>query len=187
MRIRNPIVVLSTLFLAGCVIAAPRTSVTVGYYNLKGTSFEQLDRQIALHGPTVEGVGRAVAATRISMLPDVRFGEESGECRVTSANIRVKADVTLPRLSDRRKASKELRPAFSSIERYAKQHEAVHVAIADNHAEMAERAILKLPAAENCDVLKAKAVAIFEEIMAKHRAAQLKFDADEKVRLGTTS
>lgn len=161
--------------------------MTVGYYNVKGTSFAQLDQQIALHGPTVEGVGRAVAATRISMHPDVRFREVNGGCEISSANIRVKADVTLPRLSDRRNASKELRPAFSNIERYAKQHEAVHVAIADKHAEMAEKAILKLPIAETCDLLKAKAVSIFESVMAKHRAEQLKFDADEKSRFSTAS
>ena len=185
MRLPPLLAIAAVAVLAGCTSTSQRTSVNVGYYNVRGTSFEQLDKQIALHGPNVLGVGKAVASTSITMMPDIRFRESGGKCVVARSNIRVKADVTLPRLSDRQKAAKELRPAFSNIEQYAREHENVHVRIADQHAAMAERAIASLPPESSCKVLQAKAVSTFESIMKLHRTAQLKFDEDEKRRFAS--
>ncbi len=182
MRFTNTLATIAMITLAGCTNTSQRTNVNVGYYNVKGTSFEQLDRQIALHGPNVKGVGKAVASTSVRMMPDIRFKTVGDECRVSYSRINVKADVILPRLSDRNKAAKDLRPAFSNIERYAKLHEAVHVKIADRYATKAEKAIANLKSEKNCAILQAKAVSTFETIMKEHRAKQLQFDADEQKR-----
>lgn len=174
--------VIALVALIGCSSTGQRTSVNVGYYEVKGTTYKQLDQNIALHGPTVPGVGKAVAATNIRMVPNIGFNETSLGCEVSRANVKVIANVTLPRLSDRKKAKRSLRTAFSNIERYARDHEAVHVAIADEFAGKAEKAISALPAEKSCETLRAKATAIFESLMIKHRTAQLKFDADENLR-----
>ena len=88
----------------------------------------------------------------------------------------------MPRLSDRSKAKKDLQGAFSNIERYAQWHEAVHVSIADKHAEMAETRIRNLQPRANCPDLRSDAVREFEKVMVRHRKQQLKFDADEQRR-----
>lgn len=177
---------ISLLLLTGCVTSQDRAAVNVGYYNVKGTSFEELDREIALHGPKVDGVGNAIAATRVRMLPDVRLGSRSGQCSVVRARISVIADVTLPRLSDRKRVNRKLQQAFTNIEEYARLHEAVHVDIAEKHAKLAERRILALPPQSNCNVLRRKIASTFRNVMAKHEQAQQAFDRREKRRFAAS-
>jgi predicted secreted Zn-dependent protease len=179
------LVILAAALLAGCTSSAinQRTSVNVGFYDVRGTSFAELDKQIALHGPKVAGVGKAVAATAIRMIPDVRFKVTNNLCAVESAKVRVQAKVTLPRFSDRSRAKRELRGAFNNLETYTRLHEAVHVSIADQHAELAEKKILGLKPQDNCETLTKLAAREFQTIMARHEKAQLEFDANEQARL----
>lgn len=185
MYVRKYSSIFALTLLIGCTATGQRTSINVDYYDVKGTTFKQLDQQIALHGPTVPGVGKAVASTNIRMLPDIRFKESTNGCEIDRVNIKVIAKVILPKLRDRSKASQSLRPAFSNIERYAREHEAVHVKIADEHAEKAENAIRQLLPESSCAILRSKADASFKSVMTEHQAAQLKFDADEKLRFAS--
>ena len=171
----------------GCTAVTQRTSVNVGYYNVGGASFSELDRQIALHGPQVPGVGRAIAATSVRMTPSIRFGPVNGACRVTSARVRVQANVTLPRFADRNAATKKLKGAIDNIEAYARLHEAVHVSIADKFAEGAEKEIAALPPAPDCDILRERITVTYNRIMKEHEAAQLEFDAQEQRRFARRS
>lgn len=175
-------VTLATLLISGCVAINDRTSVQVGYYDVRGTSFEELDQNIALHGPVVEGVGKAIASTSVRMVPDISYGMRGGQCEVVRARIRVQANVTLPKLRDINRAKQEMRGAFSNIERYARLHEAVHVAIADEHAEAAEKAIAELPPRPNCDRLRNDIVQVIDKMQVAHNRAQLRFDEEEKIR-----
>ncbi|MCB1386024.1 MAG: DUF922 domain-containing protein [Nitratireductor sp.] len=170
------------LALAACNSVSPRTNVSVGYYNVTGSSFSELDRQIALHGPHVPGVGKAIAATSVRMVPDIQFGQIGEVCRVVKARVRVQANVTLPKLSSQQKLTGEMRGAFNNIETYAKLHEAVHVKIADTYAEEAEKRIRETRPQADCNTLRSKIVATFNALMAEHEAAQQKFDEDEKKR-----
>ena len=175
------------VLVAGCTAVTSRTNVNVGYYNVGGSSFKELDQQIALHGPQVPGVGRAIAATSIRMTPNIRFGQINGACRVTTAKIKVQANVTLPRFADRKAATQKLKGAIDNIEAYARLHEAVHVSIADSFAERAEKEISGLPPTADCDVLRENIGATYNRIMKEHEAAQLEFDAQEQRRFAKRS
>lgn len=185
MRSKFATVTFFALILGGCVSTQSGSSVNVGYYNVKGTSFEELDREIALHGPRVQGVGKAIASTRVRMAPDVRYSKNGNECRVTRAKVSVIADVTLPRLSDRERVDGKLREAFSNIEEYAKLHEAVHVRIAEEHARMAEKEILAVKAHPDCKVIESRVTRAFNSVMQRHEKEQLAFDAQEKRRFAS--
>jgi len=185
MKLTHAVLAGSLILLAGCVSSQDRAAVNVGYYNVKGTSFAELDREIALHGPTVDGVGKAIASTRVRMIPDVRYANAVGLCTVAKARISVIADVTLPRLSDRNRVDSNLRKAFSNIEEYARLHEAVHVDIAEQHASMAEEKITALPAKATCDMLQKDVLATFSSVMTAHEAAQQAFDAREQQRFAS--
>jgi predicted secreted Zn-dependent protease len=187
MLLRICCVVLLGALLSACVSVSDRTQVSVGYYDVGGTSFDELDKQIALHGPKVDGVGNAVASTAVRMIPDIYFRMLNGQCRVISARVRVRANVTLPKLRDINKAKQELQGAFSNIERYARIHEAVHVAIADSHAEMAEDAIMNLAPTRDCEILRGRILKILEDIMTDHEKAQRLFDAEEQQRFKESS
>jgi len=176
----------SVFLFAGCVSSQDRAAVNVDYYNVQGTSFEELDRQIALHGPTVAGVGRAIASARIRMVPDIRYTTRSGKCRVSGARVSVIADITLPRLADRNKVDGDLRNVFSNIEEYARLHEAVHVDIAERYAERAENRISSLKPRPDCDALKENVQSTFASVMQEHEAAQQAFDARERRRFASS-
>ena len=172
---------------AGCTAVSSRTNVSVGYYDVGGSSFSELDRQIALHGPQVPGVGKAIAATSVRMTPDIRFGHVDGQCRVTRTKVKVQANVTLPRFAGRKAATEKLKGAIDNIEAYARLHEAVHVSIADTFAEKAEKEIAALPPAQDCDLLRGRIMATHNRIMKEHQAAQLEFDAQEQRRFAGKS
>lgn len=169
--------------LAACTSVGDRTQLSVGYYSIRGESFAELDQQIALHGPSVSGVGRALAATNVQMLPDFRFKFVDGTCLVDSARVSVKAHVTLPKLASAENLRRDLSHAWDNLEQYARLHEAVHVSIADGYAVKAEKAIMALPAEKDCNTLRANAIVMFRRIMAEHERDQLQFDEDEKSRI----
>jgi predicted secreted Zn-dependent protease len=173
----------ATAVLASCTSVGERTNLSVGYYSIQGESFAELDQQIALHGPLVAGVGKALAATNVQMIPDFHFSFSQGACRPESAHVRVKAHVTLPKLASPDKLRRELSGAWDNLEQYARLHEAVHVAIADRYAIKAEKAILALPPEKECSTLRSNAAVTFRRLMAEHERDQLQFDEDEKSRI----
>lgn len=182
---RRPGAILAILAsaLSACSASGERTSVSVGYYAIKGDSFEALDQQIGLHGPNVEGAGRALAATTVRMIPNFRFGYESGACRVLEARVTVNAHVLLPKLASPEALKQALSRAWDNLEQYARLHESVHVSIADRHAAQAEKAILALPPEADCSSLRANAAQAFRREMAEHQRDQLQFDEDERGRI----
>ncbi len=169
--------------LGACTPVGERTQLSVAYYSISGESFDELDQQIALHGPTIKGIGRALAATNVRMVPDFRFQQSGATCKVTSARVSVKAHVTLPRLASQESLRAELASAWGNLERYAVLHEWVHVAIADSHAVAAEKAILALPLEADCASLRQSAIAQFRVLMAVHEGDQLEFDLEERGRI----
>jgi predicted secreted Zn-dependent protease len=171
------------LVIAACTAVGDRTQLSVGYYSIEGGSFAELDQQIALHGPSVSGVGRALAATNVRMIPNFQFGWQGKNCVVRQARVSVKAHVTLPKLRGERKVDPALSNAWSDMEQYARMHEAIHVSIADSYALKVEEAVMNLPPANSCEELRANAVILFRRLMAEHERDQLQFDEEEKERI----
>lgn len=177
------LVLLPFVFVAACTSVGERTQLSVAYYSVSGESFSEIDQQIALHGPTVLGVGKALAATNVRMVPDFRFAMRGTMCEVVSARVDVKAHVTLPRLASQKRLRQELSQAWSNLEQYARLHESIHVAIADGYAVRTEREISALPGETTCEALRENAVAHFRSLMKEHERDQLKFDEEERTRI----
>ncbi|MCB1458013.1 MAG: DUF922 domain-containing protein [Nitratireductor sp.] len=174
---------IAAITVAACSPVGERTSLSVGYYSLSGRSFSELDRQINIHGPRVGGYGKALAATSVRMVPEFRFAEANGQCRVESAHVKVQAHVTLPRLANGANLRSELSKAWTDLEEYARQHEAVHVSIADRHALNAERVLAGLPPERDCQAMRASAQTTWRLLLASHEREQLQFDENEKGRI----
>ena len=182
-RLRRIGALTALLMVCACTSVGDRTQLSVGYYSIQGEDFDEIDQQIALHGPSVSGVGRALAATSVQMNPDFEFAFVDGACRVTSARVKVKAHVTLPKLTQPDRLRRDLTQAWDNLEQYARLHEAVHVSIADDYALKAEEAIMAMPPEPSCRTLRASAIVVFRRIMAEHERDQLQFDEDEKTRI----
>ena len=171
---------LAPLALAACT-AVPGSGVSVDYYNVRGTTARQIDDEIRRRGPNS---GHALAVARIRMIPDVEYDRRGdGSCRYKRARVGVNAAVTLPRFIDRNRAEPGLRQAIDNLDEYARFHEAVHVAIAEEYARRIGSQLSALPAATSCETLDSGAAALSKALLNEHDAAQKKFDADEQRRL----
>jgi predicted secreted Zn-dependent protease len=169
--------------LVSCTPIGERTQMSVAYYEISGQSFDEIDRQIAVHGPSVLGVGRALAATNVRMIPDFRFEHNGTACRPAEIRVSVQAHVTLPKLASQETLRAELSKAWDNLEQYTRLHEYVHVSIADSHALIAEEAIRALPHKPTCAEMRAAANLLFKEKMAAHQSEQLRFDLEERGRI----
>ncbi|MEZ5870312.1 MAG: DUF922 domain-containing protein [Nitratireductor sp.] len=169
--------------LTACSPVGERTQLSVGYYSLSGRNFSEIDRQIGVHGPTVGGFGKALAATTVRMIPDFRFADTPSGCRVQNASVKVQARVTLPRLASSTTLKHDLSKAWSNLEQYARLHESVHVAIADRHALNAEKTLMALPPERNCSEMRDAAQLTYRRLLAEHEKEQLQFDESEKSRI----
>ncbi len=170
------------LILAGCG-TAPKAEVNVGYYQVSGSSEQTIERQLALRGPHIPGKGRALAAARISMEQRVQVAEAPGFCRVATARIRIKADVTLPKWKERSRAAPDLARKWDDFASYARAHELVHVRIAESYAAELERKLKQIPAQSDCETVSKIVSIISNDVVSRMNAAQDKFDADEEKRL----
>lgn len=178
MKFRLALVVCAAA-LAGCTSTRP--TVTTAYYDVKGDTALHLDREIRRLGPND---GHAIAAAEIRFVPvSLRKTEDKRGCHVSEARIKVVANVTLPRWRNRSGSSEELKDAFDSMARYAKLHEAVHVAIANAAAREMESELLALPPHKTCEALEKRADALVRQVRKRHDRAQKAFDASEQRRL----
>lgn len=169
----------AVLALAACS-AVPGSGVSVDYYNVRGTTAKQIDNEIRRLGPND---GHALAVARIRMIPDVSYDRTGGRCRFDRARVGVNAAVTLPRFTDRNRTDPQLKRAIDNLDEYARFHEAVHVAIANEYADRIASALGGLPAQPSCETLDGQAAAVSRALLKQHDAAQRKFDRDEQRRL----
>lgn len=173
----------AAVLLASCNSIGERTVFSVGYYTVNGDTFEEVDNQIELHGPNVAGVGKALASTDLQMQPVISYAAFSGGCRVDSARVNVRAKVTLPRHANIRRVKREVARAWTSLEEYARAHEAVHLAIADNYALKMEDTITALKPENDCSRMRRTVSEAFSILFEEHHKEQLQFDQDEKERI----
>ena len=165
--------------LAACT-TVPGSGTSIDYYNVRGTTAKQIDNEIRRFGPNG---GHALAVARIRMIPDVAYDRSGGKCRFSRARVGVNAAVTLPRFIDRNRTDPQLKRAIDNLDEYARFHEAVHVAIANEYADRIGSSLRELPSQGTCEALDNRAAAVSRALLKQHDAAQKKFDRDEQRRL----
>ena len=90
--------------------ACTTSTVTTGYYDIKGKDERSLDRSVRKFGPQR---GHAFASTELRLVPlDIRPSTDVRGCRVGTAKIKVMANITLPRWSDRSGAAERSQARF---------------------------------------------------------------------------
>jgi predicted secreted Zn-dependent protease len=170
------------ILLAPILLSACTTStVTTGYYDIKGNTEKTLDRSIRQNSPQN---GHAFAATELRLVPvSVLPAVDARGCRVATAKIKVVAHIILPRWSDRKGAAGDLKRGFDIYAGYARLHEKAHVTIGEAAAQALERELKAIPPQRDCDATLRKSKAVIRSVLSRHNRAQLAFDAAEKRRL----
>ncbi|MEM6464429.1 MAG: DUF922 domain-containing protein [Pseudomonadota bacterium] len=176
---------LSILLLGLGVLAACTTSnsgLTTVYYNVPGTTVDQINEQITLRGPQN---GHAIGTTETRMTPRVKTRRDDGSCQIENADVKLDLTVTLPQWSELSRADGRTRSAFESLSGHVEWHEQQHVEISQDYAARIEKALAELPAEETCRELMAKARVMFKAMFEEHNAAQRAFDASEREAIET--
>jgi predicted secreted Zn-dependent protease len=170
------------ILLAPILLSACTTStVTTGYYDIKGNNEKSLDRSIRQNSPQN---GHAFAATELRLVPvSVLPAVDARGCRVGTAKIKVVAKIILPRWKDRQGAASDLKRGFDIYAGYARLHEKAHVKIGEAAAQALETELKAIPPQRDCDVTLRKSKSVIRGVLARHNRAQLAFDAAEKRRL----
>lgn len=157
-------------------------SKTYSYFTIGGTTVEEIENELARHGPQIKSTGaRHPGATRIEFTSRVSYGEANGRCSVVQATVSVKANVILPRWNRRRSADGDTRLIWDTLSADIKRHEESHVVIARNHAREMEAALKQIRGERDCAIAQQKAKVVTDRVLAKHDAEQERFDRIEGI------
>lgn len=162
--------------------AAASVARTYSYFPVGGSTLQELQEELSARGPKVKSTGRRhPGATEMEFSNRIAYKETAGKCRVSKATVSVKARITLPRWTRPGSAGQETRLIWDALAGDIKRHEESHVSIARNHAREMEQAVLALPAQKSCEIATEKAKETIQRILARHDAAQNRFDDIERI------
>ena len=170
----------SLLCLAALPASAESLTKTYSYFSVGGTTLDELEDQLNRRGPKVKSTGRRhPSATQMQFNTRLGYTEKGGRCRVTEANVTVKAKVILPRWRQRGRADQDIRLIWDTLSDDIKRHEEQHVVIARKHARQLEQKLVRLGRQKSCAIAAEKAKATADRLLEKHDKAQAKFDRTE--------
>jgi len=185
MKPRLPKLFLALMCMTGFAAlpaAAASVARTYSYFAVGGSTLPELQEELSLRGPTVKSTGRRhPGATEMEFSNRISYQETNGKCRASKATVSVKARITLPRWTRPGSAAQDTRLIWDALAGDIKRHEESHVSIATNHAREMEQAVLALPPQKSCDIVTRKAKDTILRILAKHDAAQNRFDDIERI------
>lgn len=155
---------------------------SVSYFDIKGSSADELDMALNQRGPLAMGSSsHHPGATRIRFGGSATYSEANGRCYISGVKVTVDTEIILPRWRDRRHASKQLSMIWDTLAADIRRHENRHVEIARQHARQMEQLILSLPPASNCDALQEKTDDVTARETERHDADQARFDRIEAI------
>lgn len=175
---------LSLIIAASAAVPAAAETVakSYSYFNIRGTTFEQIEKDLSNRGPHVKSTGlRHPGATRMNFTTKIGYANDGRYCRIVSADTVVKARIILPRWKPRGRVDPEDRIFWDTLFADIKRHEDRHVEIAKAHARELEQALKKPARFKDCDAAAAKAREITSKTLARHDRAQLEFDRVETI------
>ena len=117
------------------------------------------------------------------MPASVVYDTSGGKCAYRHAKFRIEANITLPRWRGVTSSNPDLRSAWKFLAAYARQHEEVHVKIAEKHAARIAEELEALSPRKDCDALDDAAERILKRVKVEHNREQLAFDRQEQKRL----
>lgn len=168
------------LGLAALPSAAESLTKTYSYFSVGGRTLDELEDQLNRRGPQVKSTGRRhPGATQMQFNTRLGYAEKNGSCRITEADVTVKAKVILPRWRQRGKAEQDVRLIWDTLSGDIKRHEEQHVQIAQDHARKLESKLLRLGRQKNCAIAGEKAKVTADKVLAEHDRAQARFDEVE--------
>lgn len=169
-------------FLASTVLPAQSATVskTYSYFSIGGSTLEEIQNELAERGPQLKSTGqRHPGATQMEFTSRLTYAEKDGRCRIADAKVNMRAKVMLPRWKPRSKADGDVRLIWETLSSDIKRHEESHIVIAKNYARELEQSLKAIGRQKSCAAVAAKAQEVQTAVLARHDAAQDRFDKIE--------
>lgn len=159
---------------SGGPVINPSTHVEVEHYDVRGTTWEELVRQIDSKGP--EGFW-GNANTQIHYKFEMRQ-PAGGACAVTSVQTEANTKVRLPSWANRYEGPPSLQAYWDNAYRSLDLHERGHVQISLEGTKELERALNAVPAQPTCDAMKKEVHSVADRILSAIAQRQVTYDAE---------
>lgn len=157
-------------------------SKTYSYFPIRGSTAQDLDRELATKGPKSNATGmRHPGITRIKFSGSAQYVETPGKCRVQDAQVKVVSNIFLPSWKNRKNAPAGLGLIWDALSSDIKRHEERHAEIAMQHAKGLESALKNLRAEKNCDAMRARVAMATDKAIEAHDRDQRRFDKSEAI------
>jgi predicted secreted Zn-dependent protease len=152
----------------------PSTSLRNVYYDIRGTTYPDLQREIASKGP--EGRWWGTAATRLRF--ELTWKRVPEGCSIATAQAFADSTVRLPRWVNRHEGDRRAQEQWDSALRSLDLHERGHVQISVDTARDLERSLREIPPAATCEAIIAEAKARGAALNGRERERQVSYDRD---------
>lgn len=170
------------LALGGMTQAETIVRKSVSYFQIGGTTAEDLDRELERRGPVTRASGsRHPGATQIKFGGELDYVQSAGRCRIGNVDVTLDTRIILPQWKNRKRAKGDLALIWDALSSDIKRHEERHAELARQYARQLEKKLKKLRPQRNCDAMQAKVEEATDRVIAAHDAAQMNFDRVEAV------
>lgn len=161
-------------------VEAATISERATYFNVRGTTLEQLDRELDRKGPLAGTAGdRHPGATQVSFGGRVTYASSGAACRVGRTEFTLKLVKILPRWNPPRSASAATVIIWRTLSQDIYRHEEDHARIARGYVRKMESAVRNLGPRSDCRGMEAAVNATTTRYLKEHERAQLDFDKAE--------
>ncbi|KAB0680847.1 DUF922 domain-containing Zn-dependent protease [Aureimonas leprariae] len=171
--------VAASLGAAGAAGAATISERTT-YFAVRGSTLEQLDRELNRKGPSAGTAGdRHPGATQVSFGGRITYAPSGRACRVGRTDFTLKLVKILPRWTPTRSASAATAIIWRTLAEDIYRHEEDHAKIARGYVRKMESAVRNLGPRPDCRSMEAAVNATTARYLKEHERAQLDFDKVE--------
>jgi len=175
-------VALAVVLTSVCAPSAEAETLTRSskYFTIGGATPEEIEQQLTSLGPEIKGSSfRHPGATRLQFSNSVTYARNGRSCRVSTARVKIAAEVILPKWRRPANAEPTARIFWDVVSADISRHEESHLVIGRKYAREIERRLIKLRPASDCEEMAKAVKAVQDQILAKHDAEQQLFDRVE--------
>jgi predicted secreted Zn-dependent protease len=152
----------------------------ISYFTIGGSTPSELDQELNTRGPVSSQSGyRHPSVTRNEFAGTVTYITRNNRCTLSNPKILLSTHIILPRWTGRKSANKKMALIWDTLSSDIRRHEERHGEIARNHARAFERAVLALPPAKNCEILKQRVAEMGDQTLIDNDKDQQRFDRVE--------
>ncbi|HEX2019357.1 MAG TPA: DUF922 domain-containing protein [Aurantimonas sp.] len=180
MLTKSVLLLIGALAMGTAMAQAGTVTQRTTYFAVRGSTLEELDRDLSRSGPYVAETGlRHPGATEVKFDGEVTYKRVDRGCQVDQTDLRLTLNVTLPKWTPPKRVAPQTVLVWQTLEKDIRRHENRHAEIAREWLKRMEMAIRNLRTEPSCAAMEAQVNDVTRRYLASHERAQIEFDTIE--------